>query len=738
MEVKKVVCNLCKGRCRVLLHTQNGRLVKFEEDTSFPIPARKGCVRLLAGAQEFMYHPDRLSFPLKRTGERGEGKWQVISWEQAFDEIAERLQQLKDKYGAETLAMTHGTGRNLEFECVRFANLFGTPNHCGPTTICYGPQVVMTQAMFGWSLRFKSVPRQISERREAASRCFFLIGFNPAQSYHRVWDEVRESKKLGAKVIVVDPRRTEAAELADLWLQLRPGTDTALLMSMINVIIEEGLYDREFVENWCHGFDKLRERAREYPPDKVAEIAWLPVDKIREAARMYATNRPAYSIHGMGVEHTQNGVEGVQARLILTAITGNVDVEGGECLTGQSKLAPHSELEADHMLPPEQGKKQIGANRFRLMSLPGYELIQEHIKRFWGQECGSMRSTGFAHAPSVFRTMITSEPYPVRACITVSSNPMITAADTKLVYKALKSLDLYVVLDYFPTPSAELADYVLPITSWLERPWLWNQMGIDSAAWGGEQGLPNVVPGEYDRKSDWEALRGIGIRLGQDWPWENLEQVFDYRLKPLGVTFKEFMAQGGYHFPAPEFKKYQRMGGFATPTGKVELYSTILEKLGYDPLPRYEETFENPIAAPELAKDYPLMLITGGRFEPLFHSEFRQIDSLRSRHPDPLVQINPETAANLDINDGDWVWIETQRGRIRMKCKLFSGIEPMVVNAEHGWWFPELPGEEPWLHGVWESNANVLTEDELDACNKLTGGWPLKTALCRIYKCKGY
>jgi anaerobic selenocysteine-containing dehydrogenase len=309
-----------------------------------------------------------------------------------------------------------------------------------------------------------------------------------------------------------------------------------------------------------------------------------------------------------------------------------------------------------------------------------------------------------------------------------------------MVYKALKSLELYTVWDYFMTPSAELADYVLPVASWLERPFLYTMSGADNIIVAGEQALPATMPGEYDRKSDYDILRELGIRLGQAeyWPWQSLEDLYDYQLQPIGLTFKEFIATtGGLHIPPPEFKKYEKLG-FATTTGKAELCSTIFEKLGYDPLPRYEESHENPVTRPDLAKEYPLMLITGGRTLPYFHSEHRQVDSVRRKHPYPLVQINPETAKELHVGTGDWCWIETPRGRIRMKCQLFDGIDPRVVHCEHGWWYPELPGEEPWLHGVWESNVNVLTDDDPDVCNELDGGWPLRTALCKVYKCKQY
>ncbi len=741
-EVKKVVCFFCKSRCRWLMHTENGRLLKFEEDPEFPIPPLRWCVRFKLGAKEFMYHPDRLSYPLKRAGERGEGKWQQISWEQALDEVAAKVGELKEMYGAEAIGATSGTGRSMDFEPYRFLHILGSPNIIGAGNICLGPSVVVSQAMFGWTARALTMRKemgQVGRKTTTQIASYLIFGGNPAQSMLHLWDSLRSLKKQGCKIIVIDPRKTETAELADIWLQIRPGTDVALLLAMINVIIEEGLYDKEFVDKWCHGFDQLRERAREYPPEKVAELTWIPADQIREAARTFATNKPAACYQGMGIEHLPTAIEACHCRYILPALVGAIDCEWGEYLSGPSKLRPtYAELCAEHLLSPEVKKKQLGSDRFKLMAWPGRDLILERVQEVWGAPCGDARSTCFAHAPIMYRTILSGEPYPVRALFSHASNPMITQANVKLVYKALKALDLYVVHDYFMTPSAQLADYVFPITSWMERPLLWDHRGHDTVIWAGEQGLPNVMPGEYDRRTDYEFYRGLGIRLGQEehWPWENLEQVFDERLKPMGLTFNEFVAQGGYYFPHNEYRKEKQ--GFATPTGKVELYSTIFEKLGYDPLPSYKEPFETPISKPELVKEYPLMLLTGGRFIPMYHSEFRQIDSLRQRHPDPLVQINPKTANELGIGDGDWVWIETLRGRIRMKCSHFADIDPGVVHAEHGWWFPELPGEEPWLHGVWESNVNVLMEDDPDVCCEYNGGWPLRTALCKIYKCKSY
>lgn len=747
-EVKRVVCEFCHAKCRLLLHSENGRLTGLAEDTSTRIsgttfPPVKACNRL-RGAKEWMYHPDRVNFPLKRIGEKGEGKWQTISWEQAFDEIADRLKEIKEKHGAEAIGATTGTGRTMEDMTGRFFYLLGSPNTIGETQICYSPHMVVGITMLGWSTRMYAAHARAGRTLESGAvvpktKCFLLIGMNPAQCAPRLWKPLRDNKKLGGRLIVIDPRRTESAEMADIWLQLRPGTDTALLMSMINVIIEEKLYDKEFIEQWCHGFDELVKRAQEYSPEKAAEITWVPAGKIREAARMYALNKPASAIMGMGIEHSHKAIEATQAKFILGAITANIDALGGDYVPGPSRLRPLSEIELSEMLSPEQRKKTLGGDRFRLFSWEAFDYVQSYVEKMWGRKCGMARAWVSAHAPTLYRAIITGEPYPVKAMITVASNPMVTPANTKLVYRALKSLELYVVMDYWMTPSAEIADYVLPVASWMERPTLMDNFGIEASTFGGEKGLPSTIPGEYDHMTDYEIFRGLGLRLGQEnyWPWKNLEETFDYKLEPLGISFDEFIAQGGFDAPRPEYKKYEKRG-FATPTGKIELYSTVFEKFGYDPLPSYEESFENPVSTPEIAKEYPLMLITGGRFHPMFHSEQRNIDSVRRRHPNPVIQINPQTAEELDLHTGEWIWIETLRGRIRMKCQLFSGINPGVVHCEHGWWFPELPGEEPWLHGVWESNVNVLTEDNPDICNQLSGGWPLKTALCKIYKVKEY
>ncbi len=734
--VKRAMCRWCHSQCRVAVSTKDGRLDSIDEDKTDPrwemiLPRTRACPRLRA-AKEYVYHADRVRFPLKRKGERGENRWERVEWDQALDDIAKKLESIKQSYGPESLMVTSGTGRTMLWPRLRFMNLFGSPNAVGQGTICYAPVLTCASAITGWNLAHRT-----SLVISSACKSVFLVGINPAQAYQRLWKSVREGKKRGVKFVVADPRRTEMAELADIWLQLRPGTDAALLMAMIHVVIEERLYDEDFVQKWCYGFEELVERAKKYPVERVAEITGISSSVIRQAAIMLGQERPGIGVHGMGLEQLESQQDSIQARLILMAILGNLDVEGGDYMGGPPECVTGEQLELSEKLSPEQKRKQIGADRFKLLSWPGRELIRKYVKEFWGKEsiCRS-----YAHFPSVLRAITTGDPYPVRAAITTFSNPMVTQPNTKLVYKAFKALDLYIANDFWLTPSALLADYVLPTACWLERPQAEPVMA-DNRIMAGERALPASMPGEYSYWTDYEFFRGLGVRLGQEeyWPWKTDEEVLDYRLAPLGMTLETFMREkDGVHFPPREYKKYERMGGFGTPTGKVELSSKILEMLGYDPLPRYEEPKESPVSLPRKMQEYPLMLITGGRFQPYFHSEHRQIESIRRKRPDPRVQIHPQTAGNLGIEDGDWVWIETMRGRIRQKCSIFDGIAPEVIHCEHGWWFPELPAEEPWLGGVWESNVNVLMDDEPDHCDPKSGGWPLKSAICRVYKCRTY
>ncbi len=726
-QTKKVVCVWCKGECGLIAGVEDGCLKSLTPDPAWPrkvYPPPDSCPRMLAGA-DYFYHPARLNYPLKRIGERGSGRWQEITWNQALDEVASLTGKLIDKHGPETIAWARGTGyRTDPYVLARFFRTIGTPNNCTQGQICYLPRAKMADALAGYFPHY-------SVREE--TRCIVALGAEPMLARPITAYQIRLARSKGAKIIVIDPRKTHLAETADMWLQLRPGTDAALLLGMINVIIGEGLYDPEFVDKWCQGFDELRQRAGCYDLETVSGITGVRPDLIISAARLYADRRPGCFIEGMGIEQNYDVAPALQARWALAGLTANIDVAGGEEQVGpHPAILTDPDLEPRVKFPPGVLEKQIGAGRFRFLTRKTLELLNPNAVRVWGKNFAPHAA---AHAPSVYRAMITGDPYPVQGLYCVAANPMVTQANTKLVYQALKSLDLVVVSDLFMTPTADLADYVLPVASWLETPILWDYSGHSNYMVAGEAALPPARSGYYDRKTDYDIFRELALMMGKGglWPWPSLERYYDELLKPTGLTHHEFVYQRRCELKEMGYKKYEK-NGFATPSGKVELYSSILENLGYDPLPGYVEPAETPLSSPELLKDFPLKLINGGRVRPFFHSEWRQVAAVRGLHPDPLVQIHPETAAGLDIRDGDWVWIETARGRIRQKASLTGMVSRDMVHAEHGWWYPEVSGSEPSLHGVWESNVNVLLNEEPDVCSPVTGGWPLKTALCRVYK----
>lgn len=730
-QTKKVVCIQCHSGCRQVAEIEDGRLLGVGPDMDFPkadlfAPIVRGCPRANA-VVEYFYHPGRLNYPLKRIGARGENKWQQIGWDQALDEIAEKMQALIERYGPETIASTTGTGRTTDEFRSRFFNLLGSPNIVGQAEICYGEYLALMYAMFGWKL-FPVLQKE--------TQCILMWGGGGPRYWNALWRNIVKAHKEGVKFILIDPRGIDATLHADLWLRIRPGTDCALAMGMLRYIIEHELYDKEFVAKWCHGFDKLSERVKPFTLQKVAEITWVPAPQITQAAEWYATSKPAILTHGIGIEHIQNSMETLHAVFALRAICGNIDRKGGDLFTTPFPgIVQEQEIELVDKLPPEQRKKQLGAERFKLLTHEGFQATQESVPRAWGDLYlnRSSQFQCFAHAPTLYRAMISDRPYPVKGLITLSSNPMVTQANTHLVYQALKSLDLYVVVDFFMTPSAQLADYVLPGTTYLERPWIWAYAMIV----GSERAMPAVVPGKYERWSDYRFWKGLGDRLGQAqyWPWEDLEEAYDHRLKPSGMTFAQFMERGGFAAGKGGFLRYEEKG-FGTATGKVELYSTVLEKLGCDPLPAFREPPESPVSTPELAKEYPFVLTTGGRFNPYYNAEHRQIESFRKRYPWPRMEMNPETAKSLGIEEGDWVWIESSRGRCKHVCAYEEKIDPRVVHGQHGWWYPEDPPEEPSLHGVWKSNINILTDDDPEVCNPINGGWPLRALLCKVYPCR--
>lgn len=733
-EVRKIVCTFCTSNCGMLASIKDGRIKSIEPNKDHPLSRGFICERGRM-ALRWLYHPDQLLYPLKRVGERGEGKWQRITWQQALAEIGDKLNQLKAKYGPETLGILEGAARGNDYwPRGRFLTLFGNPqNIFCPGVLCGINDIRINNVVMGDISGFTGDLRR--------SNCVVYWGTNPAQSWHKGWiTTLNQQRRRGLKIITVDPRKTRTTEISDIWLQLRPGTDTALALSWLNVIINEQLYDREFVSKWTVGFDELKERVQQYTPEIVAGITGVPAEKIVAAARMYATTKPAILPSGVAIDQLGlNGTRTEQCRIILRAITGNLGIWGGELIMrpGQmingGKFVPSSELIMMDRLSPDVRSKQLGAALHRMVSLIGWSLTEEHIGKIYDIPAPVAIHTQ-AHVPMLWRAILTNEPYPIKALIAWGSNPLSSIGNIKLAYKAMKSpnLELNVSQELWMTPSAQLADYVLPGASWMERVICSNTDDFGTMVIGGEQAIKPMG----ERRDVYEFFRSLALAVGQGeayWPWETLRDVSEYRLKPTGISFEELVDRMVI-FPDEFDMQPWLKTGFPTPSGKVELYSSTLERLGYDPLPHYKEPPESPVSTPDVANEYPLILNTGGTFMPMVHSEFMQPELGRVKHPYPLMDIHPDTARRLKIGDGDWAFIETRRGRIKQKARYNDGILPNVVNCQAKWWFPEMESSEPELGGVWESNANVLTYDEPEACDELSGGWCVRALLCKVYR----
>jgi len=695
-------CKMCHGGCGVLVHVRDGEIVKVEGDPDSPMNKGRLCPKGLASL-EHIYNPERLLHPLKRKGGRGEGRWERISWDEALDDIAAELGRIRREYGPEAIALGTGTGRHHYHFVIRFANALGTPNWCEPGTAqCFIPRLNISIITYGDFL----VCDYFGDTKPA---CILVWGHNPLLTGPdgEVQFTLRDALKSGSRLIVVDPRLTETAKRADVWLQLRPGSDDALALSLINALIDEELYDSDFVERWTSGFRELSERVEAYTPEWAEEITWIPARRIREAARMFAMAKPASLDWGVAFEHTPNCFQTGRAVAMLPALTGNIDIPGGWIYSGHPmNIFPYL---ADN-LGSEMKEKRLGADSYKVLSGPDALFPSAHI-------------------PTLFEAMRTGRPYPIKAFLIFGNNALATYANPREVHESLMELDLLVVTDIYMTPTAELADIVLPAATWLEVDQVQGFPIVADFMALAQQKLARVGEARQDEEIMIDLARRMNLGVGT----ESLSEVLNYQLDPLGIDFEELKKRGCI-FPPIEYRKYEKIGAFLTPSGKVELKSSLIEGLGYDPLPYYQEPPESPISTPELLEEYPYILITGGRVPYFFHSEHRQIPSLRNRHPHPLVQMHPDTADRHGISEGDWVWIESRRGRIRQRAAITEGIDPRVVHVEHGWWFPEEEGPE---HGIWRSNANLLT-DSGPPYDPAMGTYQLRALLCKIYKEDSY
>ena len=696
-QIFKSVCRICHGGCGAILHVKNGQLVKVKGDPESPLNKGWMCIKGMA-TPEITYHPSRLTEPLRRIGSKDNFEWESVSWDEVLDEIANKLDSIRKESGSETIAIGQGTGRHHYLHVVRFANALGTPNWYEPGLAqCFIPRITVCHLTYGDFVvgdYYSPVP----------PKCIVFWGHNPLVTGPdgELSIVVRRALGQGAVGIAIDPRCSETGKKCGLWLPIRPGTDAALALAMIHISIKEKIFDQEFVERWTIGFEKLKEHIAPFTPEWAERITWIPATDIVKATRIYATHKPAIIEWGVGIEQNVNSLQTVRAIALLRALTGNIDIPGGD-IFGMNVVHAYPTLK--DKLPKEMLKKRLGADQYKFLG--GWRALMPS-----------------AHIPTLFKAMRRGEPYRVRALLIFGSNPLMTVANAKEVYHSLKKLDLLVVSELFMTPTAALADYILPAAFWPEVDQV---IAYPLVAGNVVMAQQKVIQVGQCRQDEW-MMDELSKRLNLPGSEESLEDIMDYQIHPLGITFQDLKRQG-FVYPPHQYKKYEK-DGFRTPSKKIELYSKSLERMGYDPLPTYKEPPESPLGSPELAKEYPYILTTGSRRLEFFHSEHRQVKSLRRRRPDPLVEIHPKTAINHHIKQGDWVIVSSPRGSIRLKAFVTEDIHPDVINLEHGWWFSEKGGPD---FGFLESNANVLTNND-PPYDPAFGSYQLRGLLCRIKK----
>lgn len=677
MEIIKTICGMCHAQCGINVHLHNGRIIEVSgrNDHIFNDLCEKGWA-----LPELVHSPLRITSPLLKIN----GEFNEVSWDEALDAIARKLAKVKEEYGPEALVVHLGVAfvrSYVQYVARRFSDLYGTPNYTSGISLCFGSRVLADALNFG---------SHITPQCSKDTKCVMVWGNNPTESMVNLRPEdIYQTVRNGARLIVIDPISTALAKQADIHVQPRPGTDCALALGIINVIIRDGLYDRSFVKRWTVGFNKLAKYAQEFYPEQVEQITWVPAKEIESIARLYSTNKPAAISIYVAMDHSTNGVQAIRAIGALSAITGNIDIPGGN--TYLSKRLKTTNIR----LPDRVSKKPSISADYPLFS------------KFVGDE---------ASIVPVIEQILSEKPYPVKALIIGGNNAALTWPNTKKVLQSLGKLDLFVVIDIFMTETAKLAEIVLPGTSFIERTEIrdYNGRGYGLIS-AGNKALEPVGKS----MEDWKIWVELGRRMGyaEYFPWDSEDELLEHLLRPSQFTLEQFRQEPcGIYYEQQEYKKYER-SGFNTPSGKVELYSKTLKEYGYDPLPTFHEPIESPASRPDLVDKYPLMFVSGIKRRPYTHSQYRNLPSLRKLIPEPVLYINPKTAVDLDIKDGDWVEVRSLRGPIKLRARHTEDVHPRVVAMLSGWS---------------EANANLLTDDMIR--DPISGFPGFRSIMCNVVK----
>jgi anaerobic selenocysteine-containing dehydrogenase len=642
---------------------QEGKVQKVQGLPEDPRTGGRLCPKGMAAA-DILYAPDRLLTPLRRIGERGEGKWAPISWDEALDQITTKFREIIDQDGPQAIGVYRGQASDHGASwlyALRFMNALGAPNLLSPCHLCYVPRMTAHLLTYGGMV----------EPDWENTRCLIIWGANPTQTSERApfgW-QIKAAKARGAKLIVVDPIRTELADGADIWAALRPGTDCALALGMLHAIVAEGLYDREFVRDWTKGFEALERHLQNYDLTRVAGITGVPAETIREMAQIYSRSKHAAIFEGNGLDQHINVVQSVRALCLLRAVTGNLEVKGGEGFP-DTLSAKARDIKLLDRLPvataPVQGRDLY------------FDLTRS------------------VPPPPLIDAVLTGKPYSIRALLVQGGNPLITFANTKKTEEAFRKIEFLAVMDLFMSRTARLADLVLPAATFLETTGLTAYPGMRTNSPILQQ---KVVEPLGESRPDWKLWFELAKRMGleADFPWQDVDEAIDYQLEPIGLSARHLK---GFLVLIP--KRYDKFKerGFLTPSKKVELYSDVLAERGFDPLPNYVDPSDYFPHYAQVREQFPLIGTNYPRTNLYIHSQFRNIPALRRRDPEPLVYLHPDDAATAQLGEGDMALVESPTGRVTVRASLTDRIPPHVIGITWGW------GE-----AVPEAGTNELTPD---------------------------
>ena len=754
VEVKHAWCKMCgpaRTHCSTLCTIKDGRWTHVEGNPEAGNNYGRGSKTLCAkgnAAMHTVYAPNRLMYPMKRTGEKGDGKFEQITWDQALDEIAAKLKEQKEQYGAESYgvlspqyyAVLGDLGR-------RFLNVHGSPNYLH-SAICNSQRMFSRLVTLGGPHHFGATNTAAGQPDK--TKLLVNWGYNTENSAINQGDPHTRltGQENGMQVIDIRPMQEGLGAHADYWVPVIPGTDGALALAFLNVIIEEKLYDADFVANWCLGFDELAEHVKQFPPSWAAPITGIPEERIVELGRLMGTVKPMAINIGNGIgDQSADSHWTVATVCLIEAITGNLGIAGGG---GAAMVMPEPLIKTNPIDPLTDRLAASEEDTANGWMAGVAKLVAPETPR-WFQTPQTQESGPTSAYNKGLQSILSEKPYPLRFVLGQSSNPMSATRQPKTIVEALKKLDYYVVMDVAWNSSCDYADIVLPAATQYETS---DQFSVNNGPEGTFIGINQVIAEPLgESRSDWQYYLDLAVKMGYgDDFWNgDLDAMLSEQLDGSGVTLEELREKGfifkertdGAQPTEPVYQDYETM--FASlPQGKVQC---VNEWIGGKPnatdtgniekLPVYKGAPESLDGTHDLAAEYPLVISDVHAYRLCNHSYYHDVPYLREMQPEPWVKINPATAQQYDIADGDWVLIESPHGSIKMVARYFEAINPNVLMTKRGWWEPcdelGLPGYGCLDGG---SEVNVLYDDTIANYDGFTSSMAKQT-LVKISKSEG-